>query len=115
MRERVTALRGRFSADDAPGGEALLSPAATRPLIAELVQAPSARRTDEARLAVLIAREREMVRLVAAGLTNGEIAGQPLISPATARAHVSRAVGKLGVRDRAHLVVVAHETGLVGP
>lgn len=93
-------------------GEALLSPMATRAVIAEFVDTPPARRTDEARLAVLTAREREVVQLVAAGLTNAEIGGRLFMSPATARTHVSRAIGKLNVRDRAQLVVVAFETGL---
>ena len=96
-------------------GESLLSPAATRAVIAGFVEAPPARRTDEARLSVLTTREREVVRLVAAGLTNDEIGERLSMSPATARTHVSRAVGKLGVRDRAHLVVVAYETGLAQP
>jgi len=96
-------------------GEALLSPAATRALIAGFVESPPARRTDEARLAVLTPREREVVQLVAAGLTNEEIGGRLAMSPATARTHVGRAVSKLAVRDRAHLVVVAYETGLAQP
>ncbi|GAB3144847.1 response regulator transcription factor [Micromonospora sonneratiae] len=93
-------------------GEALLSPAATRAVITGFVDAPPVRRTDEVRLSVLTAREREVVRLVAAGLTNDEIGERLSMSPATARTHVGRAIGKLGVRDRSHLVVVAYETGL---
>lgn len=67
------------------------------------------------RLRLLTAREREVMALVAAGLSNGEIAGRLVISPATAKTHVSRAMTKLGVRDRAQLVVVAYESGLVRP
>ncbi|GLY04379.1 MULTISPECIES: response regulator transcription factor [Actinoplanes] len=96
-------------------GESLLSPAATRALIAGFVDAPAARPVDEARLSVLTPREREVVCLVATGMTNEEIGAQLLMSPATARTHVGRAVSKLCVRDRAHLVAVAYESGLVRP
>lgn len=95
-------------------GESLLSPAATRALIDEFLSGPRPRRPDEARLAVLTQREREVARLVAEGLTNEEIGERLFISPATARTHVGRAVSKLAVRDRAHLIVVAYETGLAG-
>jgi DNA-binding NarL/FixJ family response regulator len=96
-------------------GEPLLSAAATRALIAEFLDAPPrARRGTEPRLAVLTQREREVVRLVAEGLTNEEIGERLFISPATARTHISRAIGKLEVRDRAHLIVLAYETGLAG-
>jgi DNA-binding NarL/FixJ family response regulator len=94
------------------GGEALLSPAATRAVIAKFAETPPARGVDEKRLAVLTAREREVVQLVALGLTNEEIGERLYMSPATARTHISRAVNKLNIRDRAHLVVVAFETGL---
>jgi len=93
-------------------GESLLSPGATRSLIAEFVSAPPRRSADPGRLDVLTEREREVVRLVAEGLTNDEIGQRLFMSPATARTHVGRAISKLGVRDRAHLVVVAYETGL---
>ena len=73
-------------------------------------QPPPSRRFD-----VLTDREREVVALVAAGLTNEEIAGKLFISPATAKTHVSRAMIKLGARDRAQLVVLAYESGLVRP
>jgi DNA-binding NarL/FixJ family response regulator len=96
-------------------GEALLSPAATRALIAEFVESPPAPEVDEARLAVLTPREREVVRLVAAGRSNDEIGRELLMSPDTARTHVGRAISKLAVRDRAQLVAVAYETGLVRP
>jgi len=60
-------------------------------------------------------REREVVALVAEGLSNEEIAGRLFVSPATAKTHVSRAMGKLGARDRAQVVVIADESGLVRP
>jgi DNA-binding NarL/FixJ family response regulator len=66
-------------------------------------------------LALLTAREREIVALVGEGLSNDEIAGRLVLSPATAKTHVSRAMVKLAARDRAQLVVLAYETGLVRP
>ena len=95
------------------GGEALLSPRVTRRLIEEY--AARAREPYRAALDVLTERERDIVRLVAEGLTNDEIAARVFISPATARTHVSHAMGKLGARDRAQLVVLAYESGLVRP
>jgi DNA-binding NarL/FixJ family response regulator len=93
-------------------GQALLAPAVTRRVIDEF----SRRRTPEAirpeRLDVLTEREREVVRLVAAGLSNEEIGAELIMSPLTAKTHVSRAMIKLGTRDRAQLVVLAFETGL---
>ncbi|WP_106397083.1 response regulator [Actinocorallia populi] len=94
-------------------GDALLSPAITRRLIGEYV----ARRpgpVPEA-LDILTNREREVTALVARGLSNDEIAAHMVISPATAKTHVSRAMTKLGARDRAQLVVFAYESGLVTP
>jgi DNA-binding NarL/FixJ family response regulator len=94
-------------------GEALLSPSVTRRLIDEFVRkSPSPREPD--RLQELTAREREVVTLVAEGLSNDEIGGRLFMSPATAKTHVSRAMAKLGARDRAQLVVIAYETGLAG-
>ena len=93
-------------------GDALLSPGVTRRLIAEFV-AGSTPRADVPGLEVLTDREREVMSLVARGLTNDEIADHLVISPATARTHVSRAMVKLGARDRAQLVVFAYESGLV--
>ncbi|MCU1455411.1 MAG: DNA-binding response regulator, LuxR family [Acidimicrobiales bacterium] len=95
-------------------GDALLSPGITRRLIAEF----AARAKDPVGLpdlAGLTQREREVVALVAEGLTNEEIAGRLIMSPATAKTHVSRSMVKLGARDRAQLVVFAYETGLVRP
>jgi DNA-binding NarL/FixJ family response regulator len=97
-------------------GASLLSPGVTRRLIDELVSRPERRHAPAAAvLDVLTEREREVVALVAAGLSNDEIAGELIISPATARTHVSRAMVKVGARDRAQLVVLAYESGLVAP
>ncbi len=96
------------------GGEALLSPSVTRRLIAEFAARAKEPAPSEA-LADLTEREREVVALVGGGLSNGEIARRLVVSPATAKTHVSRAMGKLGARDRAQLVVIAYESGLVRP
>jgi DNA-binding NarL/FixJ family response regulator len=96
-------------------GEALLSPALTRRLIAELAARPEPRLPSTGLLAELTAREREVVALVAQGMTNDEIGEQLVVSPATAKTHVSRAMIKLHARDRAQLVVFAYETGLAQP
>jgi DNA-binding NarL/FixJ family response regulator len=95
-------------------GDALLSPSVTRALLAEFA-AKARTPVPDRRLDVLTEREREVVALVAAGLSNDEIAERIFISPATARTHVSRALLKVGARDRAQLVVLAYETGLVRP
>lgn len=94
-------------------GEALLSPSVTRRLIAEFASRPARRGATPAALAALTDREREVVGLVAEGLTNDEIAAELVVSPATARTHVSRAMMKLAARDRAQLVVFAYQSGLV--
>lgn len=95
-------------------GDALLSPGVTRRLIGEF--ATRARKVQCATsLDVLTEREREVVSLVGAGLTNDGIATRLVVSPATARTHVSRAMIKLAARDRAQLVVMAYESGLVRP
>jgi DNA-binding NarL/FixJ family response regulator len=95
-------------------GDSLLSPSVTRRLIGEY--ASRARRPPPSRqLDVLTDREREVVALVAEGLTNDDIAGRLYVSPATAKTHVNRAMTKLGARDRAQLVVLAYESGLVRP
>ena len=96
-------------------GEALLSPGVTRRLIDEFVAQPERPRVAADALDALTDREREVVALVAAGLSNEEIAAELVISPATARTHVSRAMVKLHARDRAQLVVLAYESGLVAP
>jgi DNA-binding NarL/FixJ family response regulator len=97
----------------AAAGEALMSPTVTRRLIAEFASRPEHRVIDAAALRELTDREREVVALVAGGLSNEEIAAQLYISPATARTHVSRAMVKLNARDRAQLVVFAYESGLI--
>ena len=97
-------------------GDALLSPRVTRRLIGEFASRsrPCAGPAAE-RLAPLTEREREVVALVGEGLSNDEIADRLVVSPSTAKTHVSRAMVKLQVRDRAHLVVLAYESGLVRP
>ena len=94
-------------------GEALLSPSVTRRLISEFVSRPTHKRDAPAELHELTEREREVLILVAAGLTNAEIADRLVITPATAKTHVSRILMKLNARDRAQLVVIAYESGLV--
>ena len=95
-------------------GDALLSPAVTRRLISEFVARP-ADVLPAADVAQLTNREREVVALVAHGLSNDEIAERMVLSPMTAKTHVSRAMTKLGARDRAQLVVFAYQSGLVAP
>jgi DNA-binding NarL/FixJ family response regulator len=92
-------------------GQALLAPSVTRRVVAEFTRL-SARNVGPERLAVLTDRERDVVRLVAAGLSNQDIAARLYMSPLTAKTHVSRAMVKFGLRDRAQLVVLAYETGL---
>jgi DNA-binding NarL/FixJ family response regulator len=106
--ELLAAVRGVAS------GEALLSPSVTRRVIEEFAtrakEPPPADELDE-----LTEREREIMALVAGGLSNDEIAARLVVSPATAKTHVSRAMIKLGARDRAQLVVLAYEYGVVRP
>lgn len=98
-------------------GEALLSPAATRALIARTVmpRRPAADVWDSPALRQLTVREREVLLRVAGGATNQQIAEQLVISPHTAKTHVNRIMSKLGASDRAQLVILAYETGLVVP
>jgi len=97
-------------------GDALLSPRVTRRLIGEFAtRSRATHATAAGRLGVLTEREREVVALVGEGLSNDEIAGRLVLSPATAKTHVSRAMVKLQVRDRAQLVVLAYESGLLRP
>ena len=96
-------------------GAALLAPRVTRRLIAQFSTRRAASGSAEERLAVLTDREREILALVGQGLNNDEIGAKLFLSPATARTHVSHAMGKLGARDRAQLVVIAFQTGLVTP
>ena len=99
-------------------GDALLAPAVTRTLIEEFAVRAKPALADRklaALMGSLTEREREIVTHVAAGLSNDEIAERLFVSPATAKTHVSRAMIKLGARDRAQLVVLAYESGLVRP
>jgi DNA-binding NarL/FixJ family response regulator len=96
-------------------GDALLAPRITRRLIAQFAAQRTAAQAGEHRLAVLTDREREVLALVGQGLSNDEIGAELFLSPATARTHVSHAMAKLGARDRAQLVVIAYQTGLVSP
>jgi DNA-binding NarL/FixJ family response regulator len=98
-------------------GDALLSPSVTRRLIAEVNNRPELRQQlpSPQSLPALTPREREVVALVGAGLSNDEIAEKLYLSPLTAKTHVSRAMTKLDARDRAQLVVFAYESGLVTP
>ncbi|MCT2591354.1 response regulator transcription factor [Streptomyces sp. N2-109] len=95
-------------------GDALLSPGVTRRLIAEFA-ARSKEPAEAAALTELTEREREVMALVGIGLSNVEIARRLVVSPLTAKTHVSRTMVKLGARDRAQLVVLAYESGLVRP
>ncbi|MFJ6540461.1 response regulator transcription factor [Streptomyces sp. NPDC091385] len=95
-------------------GDALLSPGVTRRLIAEFAARSKEPAAADA-LARLTDREREVMALVGIGLSNEEIARRLVVSPLTAKTHVSRAMVKLGARDRAQLVVLAYESGLVRP
>ena len=94
-------------------GEALMSPSATRRLIKEFAAWPERSRSAPDQLDELTDREREVMALVAYGLTNREIAERLFVSPATAKTHVSRAMVKLHAHDRAQLVMLAYQTGLV--
>jgi len=96
-------------------GDALLSPSVTRRLVAEFAARTKPPAGPATALAELTSREREVMALVAEGLTNAEIGARLFMSPATARTHVSRILTKLGARDRTQLVVMAYETGLVRP
>ncbi|MET8181411.1 response regulator transcription factor [Streptomyces sp. NPDC005336] len=102
----------------AAAGEALLSPTATKGLIARFLAQGGAQDDsayDSSRLDALTVREREVLVQVAGGLSNDEIAGRLEVSPLTVKTHVNRAMAKLGARDRAQLVVISYETGLVRP
>jgi DNA-binding NarL/FixJ family response regulator len=95
-------------------GDAVVAPAVTRRLLDEIARRPVPGRAGD-RLADLTPRETEVLVLVAEGLSNAEISGRLFLSPATTKTHVSRVLTKLGARDRAQLVAIAYETGLVRP
>lgn len=96
-------------------GEALLAPSITRRLIEEFARAAPASREPPPALAQLTARELEVFKLVARGLSNAEIAAELVVSETTVKTHVARVLGKLGLRDRVQAVVLAYESGVVGP
>jgi DNA-binding NarL/FixJ family response regulator len=96
-------------------GDALLSPGATRALIARVTSQRERHLPEAGRVAALTGREREVLTLVASGLSNQEIAEVLVLSPLTAKTHVSRVMAKLEARDRAQLVIAAYEAGLVHP
>jgi DNA-binding NarL/FixJ family response regulator len=126
--EALRAGAGGFLLKDAPpqrlveavrtvaAGEALLAPAITRRLVERFVRGPRAGGTStDPRLAELTEREAEVLRLVARGLSNRELAGQLFLSEATVKTHVGRVLAKLDLRDRVQAVVFAYEQGLVEP
>jgi DNA-binding NarL/FixJ family response regulator len=96
-------------------GEALLAPSVTRRLIGEFARLRPATPLQPDRLRELTPRESEVLRLIAEGLSNGEIAERLVVSEETVKSHVSKVLTKLGLRDRAQAVVVAYESGLVAP
>ncbi len=95
-------------------GEALLAPRATRLLVQQFAARPAPDAAPPAALATLTDREREVLRLIATGLSNAEITERLVVSPATTKTHVSHLLAKLGARDRAQLVVAAYTSGLMG-
>jgi DNA-binding NarL/FixJ family response regulator len=96
-------------------GESLLSPSVTRRVIDRMAQQPTPDLSNQAKLGELTAREREVLELVAAGLSNREIAAELVIEEATVRSHIRRILMKLGLRDRVQVVIFAYETGLNRP
>lgn len=100
---------------DAAAGETLIAPAITRRLVEEFVSRPRPAVDGPPELAALTAREVEVLRFVAQGLSNAEVAKELFVSEATAKTHVARILMKLGLRDRVQAVVLAYESGLVRP
>lgn len=96
-------------------GQALLAPSVTRRLIADVTKRRGSLRSQPAKLAVLTPREREVLELIAQGLSNGEIAEALFVAEQTVKTHVGKVLGKLHLRDRAQAVVLAYETGVVTP
>jgi DNA-binding NarL/FixJ family response regulator len=96
-------------------GDALLAPKVTRRLIEEFARRPAASSSPPSGFDMLTEREREVLGAVARGLSNAELADELFMSPATAKTHVSRLLSKLNARDRAQLVMIAYESGLVTP
>jgi DNA-binding NarL/FixJ family response regulator len=97
------------------GGDTLLAPTITRRLVEEFVRRPPPGSGAPAQLAELTEREHEVVTLVARGLSNAQIADSLFVSEATVKTHVTHILGKLGLRDRVQVVVLAYETGLIQP
>jgi DNA-binding NarL/FixJ family response regulator len=97
------------------GGDALLAPSITRRLIEEFVRRPPARAGPPRQLTGLTARELEVLRLLARGLSNAEIAAELVLGEATIKTHVGNLLTKLGLRDRVQAVVLAYESGLIHP
>jgi DNA-binding NarL/FixJ family response regulator len=95
------------------GGDALLAPTVTRRLIHEFIQRPPSRRPDPARLDVLTQREREVLVLIARGMSNAEIAAELIVGDATVKSHVAHVLMKLDLRDRIQAVILAYELGIV--
>jgi DNA-binding NarL/FixJ family response regulator len=96
-------------------GEALLSPSVTRRVIDQMAARPLAGSGNDPRLDELTPREREVLELIARGLSNREIGAELVVEETTVKTHIKRVLAKLGVRDRVHAVIVAYETGLVEP
>ncbi|NUR71927.1 MAG: response regulator transcription factor [Hamadaea sp.] len=96
-------------------GDALLAPSITRRLVDRFARRDSPAATAHRDLATLTPREQEVLTLIAHGHTNAELAGQLHLSEATVKTHVARILGKLGLRDRVQAVILAYETGIVGP
>ncbi|AYJ49360.1 response regulator [Rhodococcus sp. P1Y] len=96
-------------------GEALLAPSVTRRLIADVTSRRGTPRTHPSKLTVLTPREREVLELIAKGLSNTEIASTLFVAEQTVKTHVGKVLGKLDLRDRAQAVVLAYETGVVTP
>lgn len=96
-------------------GDALVAPAITRRLIQQFLRRPAPEEGRPTKLQALTEREAEILRLIARGLSNGEIAGELLLSQATVKSHVTRIFSKLHLRDRAQAVMLAYESGLVQP
>jgi DNA-binding NarL/FixJ family response regulator len=97
------------------GGDALLAPSITRRLIKQFAPRPASQPAGHGDLSELTPRELEVLRLLARGLSNAELAAQLTLSEATVKTHVARILGKLGLRDRVQAVVLAYETGLTAP
>ena len=97
------------------GGDALLAPSVTRQLIGEFTRMRPGRLKRSAELGTLTPRETEVLRLIAEGLSNTEVAGRLVVSEETVKTHVRRVLNKLGLRDRTQAVVLAYESGLVVP